>query len=234
MNETAKKILSNKSDYRRNLEFLDLNYGGIFSRKLNKEKNEINILSLFSEMEFGYVLNQLFSEVIYEPKINGKTPDWLVKSENQNIIFEVKKINPIEKELNNRINLFKKDKYSGNQQTYYSTSIQNFIPQTSKIIYKEEIYRNLITLNNYKLIICIDVINLHKEYITDNDLKEYLNFESKYSVLNNYPIFCENVAGIIGKPIFGNSVFIENKTGKFNLNDKNLNIISAAYNKTQT
>ena len=76
------------------------------------------------------------------------------------------------------------------------------------------------------------MINLQKDFITDNDLKEYLNFESKYSILNNYPEFCKNVAGIIGKPIFGNSVFIENKTGKFNLNDSNLNIISTAYNKT--
>ena len=100
MNETAKKILNNKSDYRRNLEFLDLKYDGLFLGKLTKENNEINILSLFSEMEFGYALNQLFSEVIYEPKINGKTPDWLVKSEDQNIILEVKKINPIEKVIN--------------------------------------------------------------------------------------------------------------------------------------
>ena len=91
MNKTAEKILNNKSDYKRNLDYLDLKYNGIFSKKLIKEKNEINILSLFSEMEFGYVLNQLFSDVIYEPNINGKTPDWLVKSENQNIIFEVKK-----------------------------------------------------------------------------------------------------------------------------------------------
>ncbi|MDN3494193.1 hypothetical protein [Winogradskyella bathintestinalis] len=225
MNETAEKILKNKTDYRRNLEFLDAKYNGIFSRKLIKEKNEINILSLFSEMEFGYVLNQLFSEVIYEPKINGKTPDWLVKSENQNIIFEVKKINPIEKELNNKIESFKKDEYFGNTQSSFITSINNFIPQISKITNKEETYRDLIKIDNYKLIICIDVINLQKDFITDNDLKEYLDFESKYSILKNYPEFCENVAGIIGKPIFGNLVFIENKNSKFNINKSNLNII---------
>ena len=225
MNETAEKILKNKPDYRRNLKFLDSKYNGIFSRKLTKEKNEINILSLFSEMEFGYVLNQLFSEVVYEPKINGKTPDWLVKSENQNIIFEVKKINPIEEELNNKIELFKKDEYLGNPQSAFTTSINNFIPQISKITNKEETYRDLIKIDNYKLIICIDVINLQKDFITDNDLKEYLDFESKYSILNNYPEFCENVAGIIGKPIFGNLVFIENKISKFNINKSNLNII---------
>ncbi|UZO80813.1 hypothetical protein NBT05_17970 [Aquimarina sp. ERC-38] len=225
MNEIAKKILNNKSDYRRNLKFLDLNYDGIFSRKLIKEKNEINILSIFSEMEFGYTLNQLFSEVIYEPKINGKTPDWLVKSESENIIFEVKKINPIEKELNDRINLFKRNGYYGNQQNSYCTSITNFIPQLSKITNKEKTYRDLVTLNNYKLIICIDVINLQKDFITDKDLKEYLNFDDNYSILKDYPDFCNNVAGIIGKPMYGNLVFIENRTAKFNINDVNLNVM---------
>ena len=225
MNKIAEKILKNKSDYRRNLEFLDSNYNGMFTKKLIKEKNEINILSLFSEMEFGYVLNQLFSEVIYAPKINGKTPDWLVKSENQDIIFEVKKINPLEKDLNNKIESFRKNEYFGSRQTSFTTSIDDFIPQISKITNKEETYRDLIKTDNYKLVICIDVINLEKDFITDNDLKDYLDFESEYSIFKDHPEFCENVAGIIGKPIFGNLVFIENKSSKFNLNKNNLEII---------
>ncbi|HTO14797.1 MAG TPA: hypothetical protein VLZ83_03460 [Edaphocola sp.] len=226
MNKTALRILKNKPDYKRNLEFLDSKYNGIFTRKLIREKDEINILSLFSEMEFGYVLNQLFSEVIYEPNINGKTPDWLVRSENQKIIFEVKKINPFELELKNTLNLFNKDEYFGNQQTSYSTSIKDFIPQISKITNKEKTYRDLVVLNNYILIICIDVIGLEKYFLTDNDLKDYLDFDSKYSILSNYTDFLENVAGIVGKPTFGNLVFIENKIAKFKLNNGNLNIIT--------
>ena len=225
MNEIAQKILNNKSDYKRNLELLDSIYKGIFSKKLKKENNEINILSLFAEMEFGFLLNKLFSNVIYEPNIFGKTPDWLVISENQNIIFEVKKINPIEKELNNLIELFRNDKYFGNEQTSFCTSLNDFIPQISKITNKEKVYRELITEHNYKLIICIDVIGLQKDFITDSDLKDYLDFEFKYSILNDYPEFCKNVAGIIGKPIFGNMVFIENKKSAYKLNAKNLEII---------
>ncbi|MNY61175.1 hypothetical protein D3C86_1978270 [compost metagenome] len=75
MNDLTKKILDNKPDYLNNLKFLDNKYNSIFTKKLNKENNEINILSLFCEMEFGYLLNQLFKDVKYEPKINGKTPD---------------------------------------------------------------------------------------------------------------------------------------------------------------
>ena len=38
MNKIAEKILNNKSDYKRNLDYLDLKYNGIFSKKLMKEK----------------------------------------------------------------------------------------------------------------------------------------------------------------------------------------------------
>lgn len=177
-------------------------------------------------MEFGAIVNKLFSNVNYEPNIIGKTPDWLVISENQNIIFEVKKINPIEKELTDRIELFRNNKYFGNEQTSFCTSINDFIPQISKITNKEEVYRKLIVEHDYKLIICVDVIALQEEFITDNDLRDYLNFEFKYSIFNEYPEFCENVAGIIGKPIFGNTIFIENKKSNFKLNKKNIKIIS--------
>ncbi|WDF48266.1 hypothetical protein PQ459_07255 [Chryseobacterium sp. KACC 21268] len=226
MNITAQKILSNKSDYRINLDYLDSQYNGRFTKKLTKEKNEINILSIFSEMEFGYSLNQIFSEVVYEPKLNGKTPDWLVKSENQNIIFEVKKINTLEKELNSKIELFKRDEYIGHQKTSFSTSRKNFIPQLSKITNKEETYRDLVCFDDYKLIICIDVIGLENDFITATDLRDYLDFENKYSILKDYPKFCENVAGIIAKPIFGNKIFIENKISKFGINKLNLDLIS--------
>lgn len=226
MNITAEKIFNNKSDYKRNLIYLDSKYNGTFSKKLVKEKNDVNILSLFCEMEFGYALNQICSEVIYEPKINGKTPDWLVKSENENIVVEVKKINTLEKELNYKIESFKKNEYFGNEQTSFSTSINNFIPQLSKITNKEKIYRDLVRLDNYKLIICIDVVGLDQDFITDTDLRDYLDFGNKYSILNDYPEFCENVAGIIAKPIFGNLIFIENKIAKFGLNKINIELFN--------
>lgn len=197
MLDYTKKILQNKSDYQRNLDFLDLKYNNKFTKLLDKEKNEINILSLFSEMEFGYLLNQVFEEVLYEPNLNGKTPDWVVLTKNDKIIFEVKKINPLETEMVGRIQSFNNNEYYGNQNTSFRTSIDDFKSQFTKITKKEEVYRDLILYNNYKLVICLDVINLHKEFITDTDLIDYFDFEGNYSLLKGYQNFCENVAGII-------------------------------------
>lgn len=182
MNDLTKKILDNKPDYLNNLKFLDDKYNSIFTKKFNKENNDINILSLFCEMEFGYLLNHLFSNVEYEPKIHNKT-HWLVNSHGQKIIFEVKKINPLEQIMQSRINLVKENKYLGINEGSFTNSINDFIPQFSKILNKESNYRNLIVQENYILVICIDVINLQKEFITDTDLYDFLDFNSKYSLI---------------------------------------------------
>ena len=199
----------------------------MFTKKLSSENNYINILSLFSEMEIGFYLNQKFSEVLYEPKIFGKTPDWLVVSNGQKIIFEIKKINPSESEIMNRINLFLNDEYFGNEHMTFCTSSNDFIPQLHKIVLKEETYRKLITENGYRLVIGIDVINLHKEFFTDNDLIAYLDFKNEYSILDEHKHLKDNVAGILGKPIFGNKVFIENPLSNFGLNSENIKILNS-------
>ncbi len=225
MNAIATKILNNKPDYLRNLQYLDNKYNSIFTRKLEKENNEINILSLFCEMEFGYLLNQIFDDLIYEPKIHGKTPDWLVTSNDQKIIFEVRKINPLEEEIQSRINSAKKDEYNGTTQTVFSSSPSDFYKQISKITQKEEAYRELIQSQNYILIICVDVINLQKEFITDTDLIDYFDFSNKSSTIRHNENFCQNVAGIIGKPIFPKDVFINNEIAQYKLNNKNLELL---------
>ncbi|MBM7419622.1 MULTISPECIES: hypothetical protein [Chryseobacterium] len=127
--------------------------------------------------------------------------------------------------MQNRINLVKEDKYSGLNGGTFTNSINDFIPQFSKILNKESNYRNLITQENYILVIRIDVINLQKEFITDTDLRDFLNFNSQYSLIRNHNEFCENVAGIIGKPIFPKNVFIENEYSLYQLNKLNLNIL---------
>lgn len=225
MNLIATKILNNKPDYLRNLKYLDEKYNSIFTRKLEKENNEINVLSLFCEMEFGYLLNEIFDDVIYEPKIKGKTPDWLVISNNQKIIFEVRKINPIEDDIQQRIDLAKKDDYFGLTQTLFSSSRFKFLKHIHKITQKEETYRELIQKENYLLVICIDVINLHNEFIEDTDLKDYLDFSNKNSLIGENKVFCQNTAGIIGKPIFPKNIFIKNENAKYKLNDKNIKLL---------
>src|SRR5690554_12793 len=228
MNEITTKILSNKPDYLRNLQYLDGKYNSIFTRKLKKEKNKINVLSLLCEIEFGYLLNQIFENVFYEPKLNRKTPDWLVLSNGQKIIFEVRKINPLEEEIQDRIDLAKKDKYYGLTQKYFSSSRFDFQRHISKIAQKEETYRELIQKENYILVICLDVINLHKEFITDTDLKDYLDFKNRFSLIASESHFCKNVAGIIAKPIFPKTIFLENETSKYRLNKENLFLLNSA------
>ncbi|RNA62485.1 hypothetical protein D1631_11345 [Chryseobacterium nematophagum] len=219
----AQDILTNKPAYLESLNYLDNKYNNIFFKKLDKEKDEINILSLFCEMTFGYILNQLFNDVKYEQKINGKTPDWLVNSNNQEILFEVKKINPKEDNLKEIIDSFKDDKYKPN---IFSIQSNDFSSQYSKVIEKEVKYRELIKSENYILIICIDAVSL-PNFITNNDLKESFNFKKPDYSLKKHQKFCENVAGILGRAKFPqNPLFIENISSKYGLNRQNLDIIN--------
>jgi len=225
MKKILTKILSNKPEYFQHIEFLDKKYNSIFTKNLLKEKNEINILSQLCEIEFGIIINNLFIDITYEPTINKKKPDWLVISNDQKIIFEVKNVNPNEKEIQKRINLVKEDKYSGLTNKSFTFTTSDFQSQISKITEKETTYRNLITCNDYKLIICFDVSNLQDDFITDTDIKQVFDFENKYSLINKFPDFCKNVAGIIVKPIFPSTIFIENKKSNFKLNQENLKIL---------
>ncbi|CAA7196651.1 hypothetical protein [Chryseobacterium potabilaquae] len=64
-------------------------------------------------------------------------------------------------------------------------------------------------------------------FITNNDLKEFFNFEKPDYSLKTHKEFCENVAGILGRAKFPpNPLFIENISSKYGLNRQNLDIIN--------
>lgn len=233
MTEFLTKILDNKPEYRIHLNYLNKKYSDKFSKKLNSEKNEINVLSLLNEIELGYLLHQIFQEVEYEPKINLKTPDWLVNSFEDKIIFEVRKINPIEQNVLETIEMFKAGKYHGNINKTFTFSHSKFKSSMFKIAEKEEIYRKLITECGYKLIIYFDVVMLPNYCLTENDIKDIFDFDNPNFPLNKYPNFIENVSGVMAKPNFGNKFFIPNNQSKYLLNKENIRILQNI-NKTCT
>jgi len=231
MNEVVKKIIDNKPEYKKYIDFLDGKYSNRFSKKIASEQNDINALSLLSEIELGYKLNQLFDDVKYEPNINGKKPDWLVNSFEEKLIFEVRKINPLEQDVKDTLATFKDGKYFGNTKTSFSFSHSDFETTMGKIAQKEESYRSLITEYDYKLLVYFDVVMLPDYCLTENDLQDLFEFENPKFPLNNYPFFMENISGILAKPNFGNKIFIPNNKSKYLLkseNKKKLELIGKA------
>jgi len=204
-------------------------------KSLKNEKNDINLISKISEIKFGgLLLNEFRNFLEYEPKINNKTPDWLVKIESEKVIFEVLRINLPTDKMEKKISDYKNKIGIAPSGTFFSNGIYK---DYGKIIAKEEKYRDLIENNKYKFIICIDASDFEK-LIDNRDIRDFFNFGNPNYKFREFPKFINNVSGIIFKSYWTNDYqFIENtkaesKIPKLIINKiekatlKGLNIIS--------
>ena len=177
---------------------LEIATGKDILKRLENEKDKINQLSKISEIRFGEILLKEFRDFLkYEPNILGKSPDWLIETKGEKIIFEVLKINPqqciLQKEIYN---------YENNTQPLSGAIISHGISKDyPKILSKEVAYRELIEKEKYKLIICIDASSLTK-MIDINDIKDFFNFKNKYAPISKHTKFVKNVAGLIAIPLW--------------------------------
>lgn len=75
-------------------ELTDNNLKRKFLRNFKKEKNEVNFFSHISELKFAVFLTREGLIFEHEPKIQGKTPDFLIHTDNKiNLICDVKRFN---------------------------------------------------------------------------------------------------------------------------------------------
>lgn len=215
------KIFQNKPEIKKQFEILYSKYKNSFNKVLT-DKDQINRVSFISEVRFGFYLNKRFSFLKYNPTLLKKTPDWVTSDNLENIIFEVKQLNPDNTIFEDRINQVKNNNYKGiTSQTIKLFSVKDIFPYLPKIMEKEKKYRHFIQSNNYKLVICINFTNLKSEFFTDKDLEDYLNLKDNYHYFlqeieyldkDNFDHFCKNVAGFLVIPKFGSEIFfIENK-----------------------
>lgn len=227
-NEKLIDILEkNRPEYKEQACFLDEIFSTNFSKKMDNENDDVNLLASIFEIEVGYHLCQIFdsNNVTYEPKIDNKTPDWLVEVNNQKIIVEVKLLNPTEEEIKNRIEKVKNHQYRGSDKTSYVFSNDMFDKHLYKLIEKEKKYHLLIE-KGYVLLVYFSTVPLQDLFITDRDIPDLFDFRlfQKYKhseIYSRYEMFASNIAGVIGKPIFGKSVFVNNETSKHPLNKEN-------------
>lgn len=219
--DILEKIFVNKPEVKYQYDFLYQLYKDGFSRRLKKDKNQINRVSFVAEIRFGFYLYNRLTNLHYDPNTFGKKPDWVSEFESEKILFEVKQLNPDEKIFNERIDKVKEDKYNEFEQLKNNFSIRDIFPYLYKIMQKERTYGDLILLENFKLVICIDFSNLKYEFFTDKDLKHYLNLKNNYEYFlqavnyldkNSFANFCNNVAGFLVIPCFSSDIFfIENE-----------------------
>ncbi|MGG5599325.1 hypothetical protein ACPDHJ_05925 [Myroides sp. C8-3] len=236
--DILQKIFDNKPEIKEQYNYLYSYYKNSFERK-EKDKDQINRVSFVSEIRFGYYLHNRFENLEYDPNVSGKTPDWVVDSNFEKIIFEVKQLNPNNNIFEERINQVKADKYYGEGKLKGVYGIGDIFPYLTKIMEKEKIYRDLILDGRYKLVICINFSNLLDEFFTDNDLIDYLDLKNNYNFfrhtieyldINNFNNFCNNVSGFLVIPRFGSDIFfIENKMSANKLSSETIEKLNKTF-----
>lgn len=190
-----------------------------------KGKDEITLLSTISEIKFGkYLLKKFGANLKFEPEISGKTPDWLVTSNNDEIIFEVMKINLPNEKLREKISASEVGKVEiKSSGAFFRPAILN-LTDFHKILKKEIKYRALIEENSYKLVICIDTSDWEKT-INIRDISDSLDYYNTIDQNGEFRIFFKNVSGLLVLPFVGNTEFILNKKAEGIINPINLNIL---------
>lgn len=200
----------------------------LFGKLLN-DKNEINFMSWLSEMKFGLRLDKIFQTLYYEYEINKQTPDWFAISNEQNLIFEVVRVNTNEKDILNKIAEFKN---SGTRDTNIVATIKYsgvldgkyFYGNIDKIAKKGITYKKIIEEKGYSLIICVDCSEIER-FIFYNDFYDFFVADGKHGYFNKNTSFGENVSAIFIQVPYDGYKIIVNKNCSNMLNEQNLNAL---------
>lgn len=90
------EFFSNRDALLQKLEQFASKHDLRFLQKLREETNKTQFLSKITETHFGLFFSPFASAIKEEPKIHGKTPDWSITINDQEVILEVLRLNASE------------------------------------------------------------------------------------------------------------------------------------------
>jgi hypothetical protein len=124
--ELLEKFYDNNKKFKHEIESLIEPFKSLFLKKLRNEKNEMNFLSTISEFRFTQFFLSNNFDLAYEPKLNGKTPDFIIND--FSAICEVKKFNISEFDQNNSDRLYELFKKIGTLESEIYVAIEQLSP----------------------------------------------------------------------------------------------------------
>lgn len=223
--------------------------------KIRKEKDKRNLESLLTEAHFGLFLDKIGTSIKYNNVLGDSlTPDFSFVSAGQQIIVEVARINPVQKDMDiddeetELIDRFRKEN-PGVPFMPQSHSItwkpDKLVGQSGAIAAKATKYKKVIDQQNKPFIICVystfisglDRMDLtHGLYGSVTSLSgEYEGlgyaFNSPFRILDgalfyNNETVRETVSGILLKDHDGSFLFFRNFSSSNRLSKENLNLFN--------
>jgi len=229
--------------------------------KIRKEKNLRNLEALLTEAHFGLYLDKISSSLKYNHTMDGTlTPDFAFTMNGQEVIVEVARINPVQKDMdiddeeNKMIESFRKS----NPTDHILPGVHSItwkpdrlVGQGGSIVKKAERYKNLVADLNKPFIVCVymafvsalDRLDLsHGLYGSLSQLAGEIEglgyaFNSPFRVLekalyyNNEDVR-KTISGVLLKDHDGSFIFYQNYSSRNRLNKENLNFFSSIQGST--
>ena len=204
------KFIELHPDFSLDLEGLSKKSKEKFRRKLSREKQECNFLSTISEFRFCQFLENEGLEYEFEPKIEKKRPDFLIKTKNsETIYFDVKRFNTSELDSYNRRKLYEFcEKLKTIQRSFYvqvdqvskniNLDIENaFVEAYGWILCDERKKDDILMINNeLKIeIVKVDGIKPHVLYLFSGNNSNIHIAKPKTDVLTKLNNYKEEIIG---------------------------------------
>ncbi|RYY00935.1 MAG: hypothetical protein EOO53_20575 [Gammaproteobacteria bacterium] len=195
-------------------------------KKISDDKNEINFFSWLAEVRFGLFFDKISRVLKNDHLIEGKTPDWILEMGDQKIMAEVLRLNTSEEEYkssiakNRQVRKFQKENPATPlviKGTTKIISLEYLGGNQSKLVKKEETYRDIIRKHELPFIIC--VAPTIDTFLFELDFADFL--------LGNKGFFmrCEsfrrNVTGVLLNTPFGGFFYFHNAHADFQLLPEN-------------
>jgi hypothetical protein len=198
-------------------------------KRLRQQQHDINFLSWLAEMRFGVQFDKMASTITYDRKIDGQTPDWIIKTNNQKIIAEVARLNLSEPEMKAKISEFVSPPVHDSRMVATATTVsansQYFFGKIDRIEAKEIAYRDLVKRLAFPFIICIDCSTLDL-VIFDNDVHDFFIADGKRGYFFENRDFGENVTGLFLRDPFNQYTYFNNPVALHQLDRATLSFFS--------
>jgi hypothetical protein len=221
--ELLKEIKSFEN--RRNLDFL---------KKLMTDKDEINFFAWLSEIRFGLYFDNLCTDIKYDHKVDGKTPDWLVEMNEQILIAEVLRLNTPEDEHRKAIEQSRQMRRFQKENPglpFYirgpvkTMSLKFLSGCQSKLVKKEEKYRYIVQKRKVPFIIC--VAPAIDTFLFEQDFSDFFMGNRGFFKCDEY--FKQNVTGVLLNTPFSKFFYYHNEDAEFQLTKKNLDVFKPLF-----
>jgi hypothetical protein len=227
---TIKDFFEAKPELLKEIESFERRRSINLLRKLTKDEDEINFFSWLSEARFGLFFDKFCTDVKSDCRIDGKTPDWFLKMNEQTIISEVLRLNIPEDEHRELIEhdrqmiQFQKENpgalfYIKKQATILS--LEYLSGNQSKLVKKEEKYRDIIQKHKMPFILC--VAPSRDTFISELDFSDFLMGERGFFKRDEK--FKRDVTGVLLNTPFSQFFYYHNEDAEFQLTAENLNVL---------